>query len=149
MIQACTTKPASASTRQAGSPQRAPTRPPSAAPIGRAPVFTVRKIADTRPSMAPGVTVWRNVVEVITQIIGPTPNRKKATAANTPLGNASVATIVSAASTEITGPSWIARPNGSRATTRDVSSAPTIMPTPYAPSVMPTSPAVSPSFRTA
>eukprot|EP01036_Dinobryon_divergens_P017807 gene17807-24216_t len=76
MIPACSAKPASASSRQADSPCVAPTSPPSAAPIGRAPVLIVRNTADTRPSMAGGATLWRSVAEVMTQTIGPAPKRK-------------------------------------------------------------------------
>src|SRR5258706_7312330 len=97
-------KPASASNRQAGSPQVAPTRPPSAAPTGRDPAFTVRNTDDTRPSIAPGVMLWRSVVDVMVQMIGPAPNRKNAAKASTPEGANSVATIVAAASTETAGP---------------------------------------------
>ena len=47
MMTACAPNPIAATTRPAGPPQVAPIRPPSAAPSGRAPVFTVRKIAYT------------------------------------------------------------------------------------------------------
>ena len=47
----------------------------------------------------------RSVVEVIVQMIGPAPKRKNANAATAPDGRASVATMVSAASTETAGPS--------------------------------------------
>ena len=34
-------------------------------------MLTVRKIDDTRPSMACGVTVWRKVIEVMVHTMGP------------------------------------------------------------------------------
>src|SRR5204862_2684459 len=113
-----------------GSPQDAPTSPPSAAPNGRAPVLTVRNTDDTRPSIACGVTLWRSVVEVMVQMMGPTPNRKNANAARSPVGRKSVLTMVAAAATETAGPNWIARPNAMAPTSRDASSAPTTMPAP-------------------
>ena len=39
-------------------------------------------IAETRPSRRGGVTDWRSVVVLITQRIGPTPSRKKLSAAS-------------------------------------------------------------------
>ena len=68
--QAWTQNPASASHKQAEAPQTSPTTPPSAAPKGRAPMFTVRKIADIRPSIVGGVTAWRSVAELIVNRIG-------------------------------------------------------------------------------
>jgi predicted ester cyclase len=110
ITQAWITKPTKATTRQAGAPHLSPMKPPSEAPIGRAPVLTARKIAETRPNMTEGVTVCRKVVDVIVQTIGPTPNRKKEAPATQALGSRIVATIVSAASTEIVGPTKTARP---------------------------------------
>ncbi len=48
--------------------------------MGRAPQFVVRYIAETQPSMWLGVTTWRSVFDVITQMTGPNPNRKNASA---------------------------------------------------------------------
>ena len=76
MIAACNPKTAKASHRQAASPQFAPTKPPIAAPMGRAPTLTVTTIALTRPISAAGVTVWRKVVEVMVHKIGPAPKVK-------------------------------------------------------------------------
>ena len=104
--------------------------PPKAAPIGREPAFTARNTDETRPSIASGVRLWRKVVDVMVQMIGPTPNRKNDVAASTPVGRNRVATIVAAASTETTGPSWMARPNRMAPTRRDASSAPTTIPAP-------------------
>src|ERR1700712_4440017 len=123
--------------------------PPSAAPIGRAPAFTARKIDDTRPSIAEGVTVWRKVVDVIVHRIGPAPNRKNDAPATRPLGNAMVPTIVSPATTETAGPTSTAWPNDMRANTNLAPSAPTTMPMPKHASVKPTSRASRPSARTA
>jgi hypothetical protein len=149
MIPACSTKPASASSRQAGSPHAVPTAPPSAAPIGRAPALTVRNTADTRPSIAEAVTLCRSVVVVMVQTIGPAPNRKNDSAASDAAGTTSVAAMAAAATTATAGPTWIARPNGRRANTREVSSAPATMPAPYIASVKPTACAPRPSTRTA
>ena len=57
-----------------------PARPaaPISAPTGRAPKVAVRITADTRPSMALGVTAWRSVVVAMVQRMGPAPNRKRA-----------------------------------------------------------------------
>ncbi|MNK88718.1 hypothetical protein D3C87_1086940 [compost metagenome] len=85
----------------------------------------------------------------MTQTIGPAPNRKNESAASEAVGTTSVAAIVAAAATATAGPTWIARPNGSRAVTREVSSAPTTMPAPYIASVKPTACAPRPSTRTA
>src|SRR5258706_599074 len=49
-------------------------------------------IAETRPSSAAGVTVWRSVVVLITHRIGPAPKRKNAAAASTPEGAHKVST---------------------------------------------------------
>ncbi len=117
--------------------------------MGRAPALIVRNTADTRPSMVEAVTLWRSVVEVMTQTIGPAPNRKNESAASAAVGTRSVAAIVAAATTATAGPTWIARPKGRRATTRGVSSAPTTMPAPYIASVKPTACAPRPSTRTA
>jgi hypothetical protein len=64
----------------------------------------------TRPIMARGVTVWRNVVEVMAQMIGPAPNK----AANQTCGQYKVSAMVMAASTEKHGPSKMACPNGEK-----------------------------------
>ena len=93
-------------------------------------MLTVRNIADTRPSIAPGVTVWRSVVEVMVQMIGPKPKRKNDAPASAPRGQASVATIVAMAATDTSGPSRIAWPKLRRATMRGASSAPATMPLP-------------------
>ncbi len=93
-------------------------------------MFTVRKIADTWPSTACGVTVWRSVVEAIDQMIGPAPNRKNEAAASAPCGHHSVAAIVNDAATDTNGPSRIEPPNGSAPITRDASIAPVTMPAP-------------------
>ena len=93
-------------------------------------MLTARNIADTRPSMALGVTVCRSVVDVMVQMMGPAPNRKNDRPANVAVGKASVATMVSAARTETAGPNWMARPKGRAATTRGARSAPSTMPTP-------------------
>ena len=93
-------------------------------------MLTVRNSADTRPSIAPGVTVWRSVVEVMVQTIGPKPKRKKDSPASRPCGQRSVATIVAIATTDTSGPSRMARPKLRRATRRGASSAPTTMPAP-------------------
>jgi hypothetical protein len=50
--------------------------------------------------MARGVTVWRKVVEVMVQMIGPAPKKKKDSAASQPCGQNKVKAIVTAASTE-------------------------------------------------
>ena len=72
----------------------APTHPPSAAPIGRDPVLTVRNTGDTRPSIVEGVTLYRrSVVDVIDQPIGPAPNRKNEARRARPDGTNSVETI--------------------------------------------------------
>jgi len=89
------------------------------------------------------------VVDVITQTMGPAPNRKNDSAASDAMGTTSVAAITAAATTATAGPTWMARPKGSRATTRDVSSAPTTIPAPYMASVKPTACAPSPSTRSA
>ena len=93
-------------------------------------MFTVRKIDDTRPSRACGVTVCRSVVELIVHRIGPTPNRKNAKPASTPDGHSSVATIVAMAATDTTGPTTTTVPNGSAARKRGAASAPITMPAP-------------------
>ena len=90
----------------------------------------MRNTEPTRPSIACGVMLWRSVVVLMVHTMGPAPKRKKLAAASTPVGHASVATIVKIASTETAGPSWIARPKGSAATMREASSAPVTMPTP-------------------
>ena len=61
----------------------------------------------------------------------------------------SVAAIAAAAKTATAGPTWIARPNGRCATTREVSSAPATMPAPYMASVKPTAWAPRPKTCTA
>jgi hypothetical protein len=113
--------------------------------MGRAPELIVRKTADTRPSIVEGTTLCRSVVDVITQTIGPAPKRKNDSAASDARGKTSVAAITPAAITATAGPTWMARPNGSRATTREVSSAPTTIPAPYIASVKPTACAPSPA----
>ena len=60
-------------------------------------------IAETRPSIAPGVTVCRRVVVLITQRIGPTPIRKKLDAASGKVGIQIVKTMTSAATSPISG----------------------------------------------
>jgi|GEM_PF-4998802 len=83
--------------------------------------------------MAPGVTVWRSVVELMVQMMGPTPKRKNEAAASMPDGQAGVATIVAAAATDTIGPSSTATPKGkarNTRNTREAASAPTTMPAP-------------------
>src|SRR5712691_3948405 len=101
-------------------------------------------IAETRPSSARGVTVWRSVAVLITHTIGPAPTRKKLSAASTGDGVQIVVNITRAAAKPAMGPSAITRPNGSTRMRRGDASAPTIMPTPYAASVAPTADADSP-----
>ncbi|MDB5940927.1 MAG: hypothetical protein JWQ13_493 [Ramlibacter sp.] len=74
--------------------------------------------------------LWRSVVVVMVQTMGPAPNRKNAMPASTPDGSASVPTIAPAASTDTAGPNWIARPNAIAPTTRGASSAPSTIPAP-------------------
>ena len=93
-------------------------------------MLTVRNIADTRPSIAPGVTVWRSVVEVMVQTIGPKPKSRNDSPAMAPLGQANVATITPIAATDTSGPNTIAGPKLRRATIRGASSAPATMPPP-------------------
>src|SRR5450830_1809916 len=90
----CQAKASTARPRQAASPQCAPTSPPSAAPKGRAPALPVRKMADTRPSRAPGVTVWRSVVELMVQMMAPQPNTKNPSPASAAEGHSTVAARV-------------------------------------------------------
>jgi hypothetical protein len=92
--------------------------PPKAAPKGRAPAFTVKKIAETLPSIAPGVTVCLSVVEVIVQRMGPTPNRKKENPAKKALGIQIVSSIAADAKTEKIGPIITALPNETAVRTR-------------------------------
>src|SRR6266550_4243873 len=95
-------------------------------------------IAETRPSRLGGVTDWRSVVVEITHRIGPTPSRKKLTAASSGIGIIVVSAMTAAAAKPATGPSPITVPNGRRRITRVANNAPTTMPTPYIASVVPT-----------
>ena len=76
MMMACTPKPSTTHHKLTDTGKLTPTTPPNAAPSGRAPVLTTMLIDVTRPIMARGVTVWRSVVEVMVQMIGPAPNKK-------------------------------------------------------------------------
>lgn len=87
-------------------------------------------MADTRPSRCEGVTVCRRVVVLITHKMGPTPIRKKLSAARPNDGAQIVSTITSAARSPVTGPTAMTTPNGSAPSTRPASSAPSTMPTP-------------------
>jgi hypothetical protein len=64
---------------QASAPSAAAINAAIAEPIGRAPNAAVVIGADTRPSIAAGVTTWRNAVELTTPRIGPAPIRKSST----------------------------------------------------------------------
>src|SRR4029453_15428950 len=62
MMSAWTTKPSALTTIAHSRPHVTPMAPPSAAPIGRAPVEPVMMSADTRPRSPSGVTDWRSVI---------------------------------------------------------------------------------------
>ena len=64
-------------------------------------------IADTRPSSARGVTVWRSVAVLMTHTMGPAPIRKKLDAASHGDGVQMVSSISSAATRPAIGPSTI------------------------------------------
>ncbi len=87
-------------------------------------------MADTRPSRCDGVTVCRRVVVLITQRMGPTPIRKKLSAARPNDGAQMVSSITTAATSPVTGPIATTAPNGSAPSTRPASSAPSTMPMP-------------------
>src|ERR1700738_3919139 len=106
-------------------------------------------MAETRPSSRGGVTDCRKVVVEITHRIGPTPSRKKLTAASYGEGTKVVIAITAAATKPVTGPSPITVPNAKSFTTRVAASAPTTIPTPYIARVVPTPAADNPSRRTA
>src|SRR3989442_16005996 len=74
-----------------------------AAPTGRAP-YAVMLMAETRPSKARGVIVWRSVAVLITQMIGPTPIRKKLSPASTTEGVQIGSNITTAAASPANGP---------------------------------------------
>ena len=112
-------------------------------------MFTVMKMAETRPSIAPGVSVWRKVVEVMVQTVAMNPNRKNDSAASAPCGHSSVATMVAEASTDSSGPSRMAWPKFNAAIRREASSAALTMPAPKHASVTPTALALKPSARMA
>jgi hypothetical protein len=76
MMMACRPKPKTTHHKLTDTGKLTPTTPPSAAPKGRAPVLATMLIDVTRPIMARGVTVWRKVVEVMVQMIGPAPKKK-------------------------------------------------------------------------
>jgi hypothetical protein len=82
MTTACSVKPANASHRQAGSPHAAPTAPPSAgADRARPGVDGQEHRAHPAQQAAGHVMLWRSVVVVMVQMIGPAPNRKNDSAA--------------------------------------------------------------------
>ena len=106
-------------------------------------------IAETRPSKRGGVTDWRSVVVLITQRIGPAPNRKKLSPARSGVWTTVVSAMIPAATKPVTGPRPITVPNGSQRITRVASRAPNTIPIPYMPSTRPTPAADRPSERTA
>jgi hypothetical protein len=61
-------------------------------------------VADTRPSRCNGVAVCRSEIVLITHRMGPTPIRKKPSAASRNKGAQMVRTITSAATSPATGP---------------------------------------------
>ena len=130
MIANCTTKPPAASTIQASGPSAAAINAAIAEPIGRAPNVAVVISADTRPSMAAGVTTWRNVVELMTHKTGPAPIRKKLSVASTIDGIHKVSTITREAASPLMGPMTMLTPNGSRRISHGASRAAPTMPTP-------------------
>ena len=87
-------------------------------------------MAVTRPIMVLGVTLWRKVVDVMVQIMGPKPNKKYAKPATETEGNQCVDAMTLAASTEKNGPNKIARPKGIIDTMREAINEPAIIPTP-------------------
>ncbi len=87
-------------------------------------------MAETRPSSAGGVTVWRSVVVLITHRIGPAPMRKKLAPASSADGSQIVSTIRRAAVRPASGPMAMTVPNGSARLMRPASSAPATMPRP-------------------
>ncbi len=95
-------------------PKCAATDAPIAAPIGRAPKVAVMIKAETRPSIALGVTACLNVIVEIVQMIGPTPNRKKLAPTSWMEGTQRVASITLAAQRPANGPSRINVPNETR-----------------------------------
>ena len=100
MMMDCKAKPATTSHKLTETGYITPTTPPNAAPKGRAPVLTTMLMDVTRPIMARGVTVWRKVVEVMVQMMGPTPKKKYDNAATQACGQYKDAAMVAAANTE-------------------------------------------------
>ena len=70
------------------------------------------------------------MVVVTVHTSGPAPNSTNDSAAGHAVGHHSVASIAPAASTDISGPSSTAAPNGSARVTRVASTAPISMPPP-------------------
>jgi len=87
-------------------------------------------MADTRPSMALGVTAWRSVVVAMVHRMGPAPNRKNAAPASRPEGQARVPSMSAAAASAASGPAAITPPKGRRRARRGAASAPATMPAP-------------------
>ncbi|CAM5207528.1 hypothetical protein BTHI11S_03247 [Bosea thiooxidans] len=119
-----------ATARQAGAPKRAATKAPIAAPIGLAPKVAVMISAETRPSIACGVTAWRSVMVVIDHRIGPAPNRKKLSPASRTVGNHRVRSMTRAAQKPPSGPITIIAPKGRRRDKAGAIQAPATMPAP-------------------
>jgi hypothetical protein len=86
--------------------------------------------ADTRPSMAAGVTTWRKVVELMTHKTGPAPIKKKPSAASTIAGGHTVSIITREAASPLRGPMTMVTSNGRSRINRGASTAALTMPRP-------------------